>query len=341
MTDFEKDMLREQLQLNEKDYKQNNITAEQYEANKKMFLDALGETSEVIPVEAPPAMTAAVVAAPPPLPEIPKIHLSVNGQNLGAFDRDAIIEKIRSGEINRNAMVWKKGLDNWIKAGDLPELENYFPEQPPPMPPPPMPSATVTPPPLTSGNSYQPEMVAPAPDFAAEERRKAEAEAKRRAQEEAAAAEARRKAEAEAAAAEAKRRAEAEMNSKTYLHVNYDWIDNGVGELMLVMEAPQGDADEFSAEFIYNGTNEAMLKRNSQQIIHLPFVVESLHSMLRSIKKVLVMEMKENDRKEYMDRVRKDGKAGMANPKFSDAYDAEIKILNGPLPLPKWVYDKI
>ena len=143
MTDFEREILQEQLQLNEADYKEGKINAEQYEANKKVFLDALGETAETAAPESPPA-SAPPAAAPPPMPEIPKIHLNVNGQNLGTFDRDAIIEKIRSGEINRDAMVWQKGMDNWIKAGEWPVLENYFPEQPPPMP------LEVTPPPMSS-----------------------------------------------------------------------------------------------------------------------------------------------------------------------------------------------
>ena len=37
--------------------------------------------------------------------------------------------------INENTMIWKEGMSNWIKAGQIPELSQYFRLSPPPPPP--------------------------------------------------------------------------------------------------------------------------------------------------------------------------------------------------------------
>ena len=63
-----------------------------------------------------------------PMPVIPKIHITVGGKKIGAFEREEVIRRIRSGEIRRDARVWKDGMPDWVDAGDLPELETYFDE---------------------------------------------------------------------------------------------------------------------------------------------------------------------------------------------------------------------
>jgi hypothetical protein len=60
------------------------------------------------------------------LPQIPKIHVSIGGKEIGAFEREEVIKKIRAGEIRSDARVFKDGMPDWVNAGDLPELENHF-----------------------------------------------------------------------------------------------------------------------------------------------------------------------------------------------------------------------
>jgi TPR repeat protein len=70
----------------------------------------------------------------------------VEGREIGAFEREEVIRRIRAGEIRRDARVWKDGMPDWVDAGSLPELEDHF--GPPPdtivtaTPPPPRPAAT-------------------------------------------------------------------------------------------------------------------------------------------------------------------------------------------------------
>jgi hypothetical protein len=106
-------------------------------------------------------------------------------------------------------------------------------------------------------------------------------------------------------------------NAVEYLHVAYDFIDNGAGELMMVMDKCEGEADDENAKLIYDGFAEAMLVRSSGQIVHLPILVEAVRNMLEEIKVVLVTEM--------------DG------DNIDDVYEAPIEILNKDLPIPQAV----
>jgi hypothetical protein len=103
-----------------------------------------------------------------------------------------------------------------------------------------------------------------------------------------------------------------------YLHTSYDFIDNGNGELMMVMDAPEGDADDENAKFIYDGFSEAMLVRNGEQIVHLPIITEPVRDMLDELESILITEM--------------DGE------EIYDVYEAKIEIINDSLPIPESVY---
>ena len=102
-----------------------------------------------------------------------------------------------------------------------------------------------------------------------------------------------------------------------YVHVAYDFIDNGSGELMLIMDKCEGEADDENARFVYDGFAEAMVVRNSGQIVHLPIIVEAVRDMLEEIKILLVTEMDGED--------------------IDDVYEAPIEILNKNLPIPQVV----
>jgi membrane protease subunit (stomatin/prohibitin family) len=73
--------------------------------------------------------------APPPIPGNGGFHIAVNGQQTGPFDLSALQGQASSGQIKRDTLVWKTGMAQWVKAGDVPELLALFADVPPPVPP--------------------------------------------------------------------------------------------------------------------------------------------------------------------------------------------------------------
>ena len=98
-------------------------------------------------------------------------------------------------------------------------------------------------------------------------------------------------------------------------YVSYDFMDNGNGDLLMAMDKPEGTADDEAARFVYDGAKEAMLIRNSEQIIHLPLIDEAMRPTLEKIDTILVVEMDGND--------------------IDDSYMAKVEIINKPLPIPR------
>jgi membrane protease subunit (stomatin/prohibitin family) len=80
---------------------------------------------------------AAGPAGPPPIPGQVPFYVAVGGQQTGPFDLAAIQQQIQSGQLTRDSLVWKQGMANWEKAGQVAELTNLFAATPPPVPPPP------------------------------------------------------------------------------------------------------------------------------------------------------------------------------------------------------------
>ena len=74
-------------------------------------------------------------AAPPPLPTAVAFHVAVNGQQAGPFDMIALQSQASSGGLKRDSLVWKAGMAQWVKAGEVPELSSLFANTPPPVPP--------------------------------------------------------------------------------------------------------------------------------------------------------------------------------------------------------------
>jgi membrane protease subunit (stomatin/prohibitin family) len=74
-------------------------------------------------------------AAPPPLPQEASFFAAINGQQAGPFSQGEIKLKAQSGEITRETLVWKEGMANWTKAGEVQELNSIFAQAPPPLPP--------------------------------------------------------------------------------------------------------------------------------------------------------------------------------------------------------------
>jgi len=78
---------------------------------------------------------ASTAAMPPPLPAAVVFHVAVNGQQAGPFDMGSLQGQAGSGALKRDSLVWKAGMAQWVKAGDVPELAALFASVPPPLPP--------------------------------------------------------------------------------------------------------------------------------------------------------------------------------------------------------------
>ena len=123
--------MTEEMEKNFKDleelYKLGMLDAEGYAFQKKQLEDEMArESGQAASAPIQQETASPSLEAPPPLPEMPKIHVSVGGKEIGAFEREEVIQKIRVGEIRRDARVWIKGMDGWVDAGTLPDLEVHF-----------------------------------------------------------------------------------------------------------------------------------------------------------------------------------------------------------------------
>ena len=73
-------------------------------------------------------------AGPPPLPKKTSYYMAINNQQSGPFESAALSDKVASGSLTRETLVWSPGMSSWIAAGSVPELASLFSNVPPPMP---------------------------------------------------------------------------------------------------------------------------------------------------------------------------------------------------------------
>ncbi len=74
-------------------------------------------------------------AAPPPLPPQAQYHVAIDGQSAGPFDMATLQQYVQSDQVTRDTLVWKEGMAQWTKAGDVADLAGLFQAVPPPLPP--------------------------------------------------------------------------------------------------------------------------------------------------------------------------------------------------------------
>jgi membrane protease subunit (stomatin/prohibitin family) len=73
-------------------------------------------------------------AAPPPIPGAGGFHVAAGQSQSGPFDLGTLRQQASSGSFTRDSLVWKPGMAQWVKAGEVAELAALFADVPPPIP---------------------------------------------------------------------------------------------------------------------------------------------------------------------------------------------------------------
>lgn len=103
-----------------------------------------------------------------PAPESSQYYIGINGQQSGPHSESEIVEKLRSGQIPTDAVVWQEGMESWVPIQSvpafqtsamtqLPMVESVLPP-PPGASPLPLPPVTPTTPPAPVRSTALPEM---------------------------------------------------------------------------------------------------------------------------------------------------------------------------------------
>jgi len=71
---------------------------------------------------------------PPPLPEADTIsyYAALNDEREGPYDIRTIQQLIKEEKLQKDTLVWREGLEDWVEASTI--LEKYFKATPPPLP---------------------------------------------------------------------------------------------------------------------------------------------------------------------------------------------------------------
>ena len=91
------------------------------------MMGQMGQTNQQQNQQAP--------VAPPPIPGAVSYHIAMGGQQSGPFDLNTLKQMADQGQINKETLVWKQGMDQWAQAGNQPDLSSVFGAIPPPIPP--------------------------------------------------------------------------------------------------------------------------------------------------------------------------------------------------------------
>lgn len=75
-------------------------------------------------------------AEPDPVPVDPDWFVLVQAKQVGPMDAQALVERIRSGEVHGRTFVWRDGFDGWRRALEVPELLSLLEEAGAPATPP-------------------------------------------------------------------------------------------------------------------------------------------------------------------------------------------------------------
>jgi len=71
---------------------------------------------------------------PPPVPGQTSFFIAVDGKQQGPVSVDQLKASIAAGSVNRQTLVWKNGMPNWVPLESVPELATLMAAVPPPLP---------------------------------------------------------------------------------------------------------------------------------------------------------------------------------------------------------------
>ena len=74
-------------------------------------------------------------ATPPPVPAEVTFFVAENGQQTGPFGTSVLQQKLAAGTFGAESLVWRAGMAQWTKAGEVAELATVLGSVPPPLPP--------------------------------------------------------------------------------------------------------------------------------------------------------------------------------------------------------------
>ena len=108
------DRVREEL-------RQERLKNETFRTEASARLDA---HDEVAGIDTRPAAALAAGTGPPPLPRIdgPTWYFEFEGEARGPEPESALRLRLARGELERDTLVWKEGLDEWVAAESQPQL---------------------------------------------------------------------------------------------------------------------------------------------------------------------------------------------------------------------------
>ena len=72
--------------------------------------------------------------APPPLPAAITWHIAENGQALGPYAMEQLVQAVTAGRLLATTLVWTASMAGWAQAGQVPQLAQLFQSTPPPIP---------------------------------------------------------------------------------------------------------------------------------------------------------------------------------------------------------------
>lgn len=67
---------------------------------------------------------------PPPIPVV-SYHVALNGQAAGPFDLPTLAQMASAGTLAANSLVWRTGMEQWVKAESVDDLKNLISTMPP------------------------------------------------------------------------------------------------------------------------------------------------------------------------------------------------------------------
>jgi len=70
---------------------------------------------------------------PPPLPEQVQLFVALDGKQAGPFELPTLQQMVQAGQLTRETLVWRQGMDTWSAASNLTELAPLFASVPPPL----------------------------------------------------------------------------------------------------------------------------------------------------------------------------------------------------------------